>query len=62
MLHAKFKSHRSIESGEEDFEIFYHIWAWRTCWSCDLDGLYIFLFSLPLDALLKFGFNWPNDI
>ena len=25
---------------EKIFEGFYHIWAWRPSWSCDLDHLY----------------------
>ena len=37
MLHAKFQDHRTSGSGEEDFKSFYHIWAWRPSWSCDLN-------------------------
>ena len=29
MLHTKFRENRPAGSGEEDFEGFYHIWAWR---------------------------------
>ena len=29
---------------------FYHIWAWRPSWSCDLDHLYKCSFPLPKDA------------
>ena len=36
MPHAKFQDHRTFGSGEEDFEGFYHIWAWWPSWSCDL--------------------------
>ena len=32
---------------------FYHIWAWRPSWSCDLDFLYIRWFPLPIDASYK---------
>ena len=32
---------------------FYHIWAWRPSWSCDLDFLYIHWFPLPIDASYK---------
>ena len=32
---------------------FYHIWAWRPSWSCDLDHLYKLLFPLPKDAPQK---------
>ena len=35
MLHTKFQGHRCIGSGEEVFLNFYHIWAWRSCKSCD---------------------------
>ena len=29
---------------------FYHIWAWRPSWSCDLDYLCTRWFPLPIDA------------
>ena len=32
---------------------FYHIWAWRPSWSCNLDHLYKLSFPLPKDALQK---------
>ena len=32
------------------FYCFYHIWAWRPSWSCDLDHLYKLSFPLPMDA------------
>ena len=32
---------------------FYHIWAWRPSWSCDLDYLYTHWFPLPIDASCK---------
>ena len=35
MLNAKFQDHMTISSV---FEGFYHIWAWRPSWSCDLDN------------------------
>ena len=37
MLHTKFHENWPAVSGEEDFEGFYHIWAWRPSWSCDQD-------------------------
>ena len=40
MLHAKFQDHRTSGSGDGDFNVFYHIWAWPPFWSCDLDHLY----------------------
>ena len=46
MLHAKFHIHRTYGSREENFKGFYHIWAWRPSWSCDLDHL--FKLSFPL--------------
>ena len=61
MLHAKFQDHRTSGSGEEDFLRFYHIWAWRTSWSCDLDHLYIYFRSpFPRRLQIKFGFDWPS--
>ena len=49
MIHTKFQGHWSTGSGE-DFYVFYHIWAWRPCWSCDPTNLYklSFLFSFKL--------------
>ena len=47
MLHAKFQDHRTSSSGEESF---YHVWAWRPSWSCDLDRLYKLSFPLPKEA------------
>ena len=38
MLHIKFRENRPAGSAEEDFECFYHIWAWRPSWSCDPDA------------------------
>ena len=35
---------------EKIFKGFYHIWAWRPSWSCDLDHLYKLLFPLPKEA------------
>ena len=57
MLHAKFQDHRTSGSREEGF---YHIWAWRPSWSCDMDHLYKLWFPLPKDALHKIGFDWPS--
>ena len=49
MLHAKFLGNRTIGSGDEDFLMgFYHMWAWRTSWSCDPD------------AVNKSGFDWQS--
>ena len=40
------------------FKAFYHIWAWRPSWSCDLDHLY--KLSFPRKLHIKFGFDWPG--
>ena len=32
------------------FKGFYHIWAWRPSWSCDLDHLYKLSFPLPKET------------
>ena len=53
MLHAKFQDPRPLGSGEDIFKGFYHIWAWRPSWSCDLDYLYTHWFPLPIDASYK---------
>ena len=47
MLHTKSQGHRPSGSGEEDLRVFtikgfYHIWAWRSSWSCDQNILYKF--------------------
>ena len=59
MLHAKFQDHRTSGSGE-DFQGFYHIWAWQPSWSCDLDHLYKLSFPFLRRLHIKFGFNWPS--
>ena len=52
MLHTKFQGHWSAGSGKEDslkaFIIYGH---GGHIWSCDLDGLYIFSFPQPKEAL-----------
>ena len=50
MLHTKFRENRPAGSGEEDFEGFYHIWAWRPSWSGDPDVANKISFPLPKDA------------
>ena len=39
MLRTKFQGHQPFGSLEEDFKGFYHLWAWRPSWSCDLNYL-----------------------
>ena len=50
MLPVTFQDQRTSGSGEEYFKVFYHIWAWRPSWSCDLDHLYKISFPLPKEA------------
>ena len=49
MLQAKFRGNRTIGSGE-DFNGFYHIWAWRPSWSCDPDAVNKLSFPLSKEA------------
>ena len=50
MLHTKFHENRPVGSGEEDFLVFfYHIWAWRPSWSCDLDFGIKLSSPIPID-------------
>ena len=50
-MHTKIQGHQPFGSGEEDFFLgFYHIWAWRPSWSCDLDHLSKLLFPHPIEA------------
>ena len=44
------------------FKGFYHIWAWRPSWPCDLYHLVIyinFLSHFPRRIHMKFGIDWP---
>ena len=50
MLHAKFQDHGTSGSGEEEFNFFCHIWAWRPSWSCDLYHLYKLSFPFHKEA------------
>ena len=54
MLHTKFHGNRPAGSGVEDFLVFFfHIWAWRPSWSCDLDFAIKLSSPLPMDAQHK---------
>ena len=53
MLHTKFRENRPAGSGGEDFEGFYHIWAWRPSWSCHHHHVNKFSFSLYLKAFIQ---------
>ena len=50
MLYTKFQDHRLFASGEEDFKVFYYIWAWRQSWSCDHDILKELSFPRPTES------------
>ena len=45
-------------SREEDFQEFYHTWAWRPSWSCNLDLLYKLSLPLPIEAAHEIGYDW----
>ena len=49
MLQPSFVEIGSPVLEKKIFKGFYHIWAWRPSWSCDLDYLYIHWFPLPID-------------
>ena len=49
MLHTKFPENRPAGSGE-DFERFYHIWAWRPFGSCDPDFAINLSFPLSMEV------------
>ena len=53
MLHINFQGHRPFDSREDDFLGFYHIWAWRPSWSCDIYCLIKLLFLHPMKASHK---------
>ena len=42
------------------FEGFYHTWACRPFWSCDLDAADKLSFFLPKEAPDKFDFDWAS--
>ena len=53
MLPTKFHENRPAGSGEEDFEGFYHIWAWRPSCSCDPDAANKLSLPRPKEASRK---------
>ena len=60
MLHTKFRENWPTGSREEDFlNVFYHIWAWRPSWSCDLDFTIKLSFPCPWMLHINFQFDWP---
>ena len=50
MICAKIQPQGILGSGEEDFERFYHIWAWRPSWSMDRNHFSKLWFSQPKEA------------
>ena len=52
MLHTKFRGNQPAGSREEDFDRFYHIWAWRPSWSCDQH--HVIRFSFPCTLKLSY--------
>ena len=46
-----FKVNGQLVLGKKIFKGFYHKSAWWPYWSCDLEGLYNFLFPQPKEAL-----------
>ena len=48
MQRTKFHGNWSTDSREEYFlKGFYHIWAWRPCWSCNQHHVHYFHFLVP---------------
>ena len=56
MFNAKFRGNRSTWSGD-DFEGFYHVWAWRSSWSCYPDAANKLSFPLSMEV----GFDWSRS-
>ena len=50
MLHTKFREKPLPVLEKKIFSGFYHIWAWRPSWSCDVDFAIKLSLSLPMDA------------
>ena len=57
MLHTKFQRNWFSDSGEEILLGFYHIWAWRPPWSCDLNRIYKLSFPFCLEAAYEISFK-----
>ena len=51
MQYAKLQDHRTMGSGEKEFQKFYHIWTRLPSWSCDLDRFNKVSFPFPMEAL-----------
>ena len=50
MLHAKFVEIGPLVLDKKMFEGFYHIWGWRSFWSCGNDPVNKLSFSLTMEA------------
>ena len=61
MLHTKFRENLPASSREEDFECFYHIWAWRPSWSCNPNFAIKLSFPLPMDAPHKISLCFGEE-
>ena len=55
MLHTKLSAHRFWR--RRFLSGFYHIWAWRPSWSCDLDFAIKLSSPLPMDAPHKISLS-----
>ena len=62
MTNAKFQDHQTSNSEEEDYEMFYHILAWRPFWSCDLDHFINSCLPSPRWLHMKIGLDWPKSL
>ena len=51
MLQTNFLGHQPIGPAVEGFKGYYHIWAWWPYKLSDLNGLNIFSFPQPMEAL-----------
>ena len=61
MLHIKFQVIGLSVPEKKIFEGFYHIWAWRPSWSCDLDRLNMLSFPHPKRAPHEIWLQiWPR--
>ena len=47
MIHAKFQDQWTSGLEKKIFKGFYHIWAWRPSWLCELNHLHKLSFPLP---------------
>ena len=62
MIHAKFCRNPPTGSGEEDFEGFVPIWAWRPSWSNDQILQTIYISPVPRRFHINMTFIGPMVI